>query len=958
MNMRIGTKLAITVGIGVVLVTGMIVNQQASNTSVARQTELARDEQFVIADLLSASVALQRMQVGAREIRLAISEREADQALAALRESMGNAVSNIQAAIQLCGNAENCERLESLVKLAKDYAAAAIEMTALKKDYGDIAKPLDQINTIGTQINSLIERATSDARVVAFQRMTAAEAQLTKAGQISIGAGLFVVLILVGAAVFGVLLIGKPIRHIAGVLLQLADGSRGLDIPYTSRGDEVGDAARAARTFRDNLVRLEKLEAEQKEAAARTVAELAKSVSELRALGEVTRAVTSTLDLETVLTTIVAKATQLSGTEAGAIYVFDEVKREFRLHATYGMSEELIAAIRDHHAALSKAISEATEQGESEQVADLQSEPPSMVNDIIIKAGYRARLLVPLVRSGETVGALVVRRMEPGEFPISTIELVKTFAAQSVLAMQNAHLFSELAIARDAADEANRTKSSFLANMSHELRTPLNAIIGLTDMLVSNAARFGTDKALEPLRRVHRAGTHLLGLINQVLDLSKIEAGKLELNLESVSIPPLVEEVIGTARPLAEQNKNRLSVQCPGDLPPIEADAMRVRQILLNLLSNACKFTKDGSIILRVVRVAHQGQDCIAVAVADSGIGMTPEQLGRLFEEFSQGDATTARQYGGTGLGLAITRRLCQMMGGDVSVTSEVGKGTTFTVRLPVAAAVVVARDQPSETGTDVPSGNCVLVIDDDATARDLIADYLRQAGFVVITAAGGAEGLKRAKDHHPIAITLDVIMPDIDGWTVLAALRGDPQLADIPVVMATIVDERRQGMTLGAVGYLTKPIDGDKLVEIIRRYGAPSGPTRVLVVEDDAMQRERVRSLLEPPQWLVTEAENGRVALERLKDTVPDVIILDLMMPEMDGFQLVAALQQHPQWWRIPVVVVTALDLSAEDRARLNSGVETVLLKKAFKPSDLIDGLRHLVAKTRHLERVTEAAS
>jgi CheY-like chemotaxis protein len=337
---------------------------------------------------------------------------------------------------------------------------------------------------------------------------------------------------------------------------------------------------------------------------------------------------------------------------------------------------------------------------------------------------------------------------------------------------------------------------------------------------------------------------------------------------------------------------------------------------------------------------------------------MTPEQLGRLFEEFSQGDATTARQYGGTGLGLAITRRLCQMMGGDVSVTSEVGKGTTFTVRLPVAAAVVVARDQPSETGTDVPSGNCVLVIDDDATARDLIADYLRQAGFVVITAAGGAEGLKRAKDHHPIAITLDVIMPDIDGWTVLAALRGDPQLADIPVVMATIVDERRQGMTLGAVGYLTKPIDGDKLVEIIRRYGAPSGPTQVLVVEDDAMQRERVRSLLEPPQWLVTEAENGRVALERLKDTVPDVIILDLMMPEMDGFQLVAALQQHPQWWRIPVVVVTALDLSAEDRARLNSGVETVLLKKAFKPSDLIDGLRHLVAKTRHLERVTEAAS
>src|SRR3984893_17920314 len=751
-----------------------------------------------------------------------------------------------------------------------------------------------------------------------------------------------------------------------------------LGVPLLRQGTPIGVISMhrfAGRPFSDKQIELITTFSDQAVIAIENVRlldelrqrtdQLGRSVGELRALGEVSQAVNSTLDLETVLTTIVAKATQLSGTEAGAIYVLDGAQREFRLRATYGMSEELIAAITDQHAALSNAVSEAAEQGEPVQVADLQNEPPSMVNDIIMKAGYRARLLVPLVRSDQTVGALVVRRMQPGEFPKSTIELVKTFAAQSVLAIQNARLFSEievksrqLAAARDAADEANRTKSSFLANMSHELRTPLNAIIGLSDMLASNTARFGTDKALEPLRRVHRAGTHLLGLINQILDLSKIEAGRLELHLERVNILPLVEEVIGTARPLAEQNKNRLSVECPGDLPPIEADAMRVRQILLNLLSNACKFTKDGSIILRVARGVHQGQDCIAFAVADSGIGMTPEQLGRLFEEFSQGDATTARQYGGTGLGLAITRRLCQMMGGDVSVTSEVGKGTTFMVRLPVAAAAVSVRDEVRDAGTDVPSGNCVLVIDDDATALDLIADYLRQAGFAVITAAGGREGLKRAKDHHPIAITLDVMMPDIDGWTVLAALRGDPQLADIPVVMATIVDERRQGMTLGAVGYLTKPIDRDKLVEIMRRYGAPSGPTRVLVVEDDPTQRDRARSLLEPPQWLVTEAENGRAALERLKDTVPDVIILDLMMPEMDGFQLVAALQQHPQWRRIPVVVVTALDLSAQDRARLNSGVETVLLKEAFKPSDLIDGLRRLVAKTRHLESVTEAAS
>jgi CheY-like chemotaxis protein len=382
---------------------------------------------------------------------------------------------------------------------------------------------------------------------------------------------------------------------------------------------------------------------------------------------------------------------------------------------------------------------------------------------------------------------------------------------------------------------------------------------------------------------------------------------------------------------------------------------MRLRQILLNLLSNACKFTKDGSIALRAARGEYDGRAFIEFGVTDTGIGMTPEQMGRLFEDFTQADATTARQYGGTGLGLAITRRLCQMMGGDVSVASEIGKGSTFTVRLPATAPMADSREQISAPAAAVPADECVLVIDDDATARELIADYLRQAGFSVVTAAGGREGLKRAKELHPTAITLDVMMPDIDGWTVLAALRGDPALADIPVVMATIVDEYRRGMTLGAVGYLTKPIDRNKLIELLRQFKSPAGPTRVLMVEDDATQRERVRLWLEPQQWLVTEADNGRAALDRLNEAVPDVIILDLMMPEMDGFQLVAALQQHASWRHIPVVVVTAMDLSAEDRARLNSGIEAVLLKETFKPADLIEGLRRLVAKSRQFHKVPE---
>jgi signal transduction histidine kinase len=305
--------------------------------------------------------------------------------------------------------------------------------------------------------------------------------------------------------------------------------------------------------------------------------------------------------------------------------------------------------------------------------------PPTPVNDTILRAGYRARLLVPLVRSGEVVGALVVRRKTPGEFSASTVDLLKTFAAQSVLAIQNARLFAEIEDKSRQLQQASENKSQFVSSMSHELRTPLNAIIGLTDMLVTNAARFGTEKAKEPLQRVHRAGTHLLGLINQVLDLSKIEAGKLELNPQTVQLSPLINEVVGTAKQLAQQNKNRLVVEASDDLGTLTVDAMRLRQILFNLLSNACKFTKEGEIKLR----ARNGRDWIELAVADSGIGMTAEQQAKLFEEFAQADASTAQRFGGTGLGLAITRKLARMMGGDVTVTSEPGKGSVFTVRLP-----------------------------------------------------------------------------------------------------------------------------------------------------------------------------------------------------------------------------------------------------------------------------------
>ena len=472
-----------------------------------------------------------------------------------------------------------------------------------------------------------------------------------------------------------------------------------LGAPLLRKGDVVGVifvAKKVPQAFTAKQIELVTTFADQaliaientrllNELRSRT-SELARSVEELRALGEVSQAVNSTLDLQTVLDTIVAKAAQISGTEAGAIYVLDEQQKEFQLSATFGMTDQMIAAVRNMHAEISEAVGLATETHEPSQIADLSEAPSTPVNDTILRAGYRARLLVPLMRSGRVVGALVVRRKAPGEFAANTVDLLKTFAAQSVLAIQNARLFAEIEDKSRQLQVASEHKSQFVSSVSHELRTPLNAIIGLTEMMVTNAARFGTEKAQEPLQRVHRAGTHLLGLINQVLDLSKIEAGKLELNPQTVELAPLIDEVVGTARQLAQQNKNRLVVEAHGNLGALTVDPMRLRQILLNLLSNACKFTKEGEVRLRASRVSN-GRDWIDLSVSDTGIGMTAEQQAKLFEEFSQAEAATAQRFGGTGLGLAITRKLARMMGGDVTVTSEPGKGSVFTVRLPGDAA-------------------------------------------------------------------------------------------------------------------------------------------------------------------------------------------------------------------------------------------------------------------------------
>jgi signal transduction histidine kinase len=324
-------------------------------------------------------------------------------------------------------------------------------------------------------------------------------------------------------------------------------------------------------------------------------------------------------------------------------------------------------------------------EGKIIHIPDVLTDPDYTWAEAQRLGGYRTVLGVPMLREGIAVGVLTLTHSEVRPFTDKQIELVSTFADQAAIAIENVRLFDEIQDKSKQLAEASERKSQFLANMSHELRTPLNAIIGLTEMMVTSAAKFGTEKAAEPLRRVNAAGTHLLGLINEVLDLSKIEAGKLELNPEPVNLGGLIDEVIGTAGQLAEKNKNRLVADAADNLGPLTTDPMRLKQILLNLLSNACKFTKEGEVALRVRKVAD-GSDWVELAVADNGIGLTAEQQARLFQEFTQADSLTARRYGGTGLGLALSRKLARMMGGDVSVASEPGKGSVFTVRLPVGA--------------------------------------------------------------------------------------------------------------------------------------------------------------------------------------------------------------------------------------------------------------------------------
>ncbi len=580
---------------------------------------------------------------------------------------------------------------------------------------------------------------------------------------------------------------------------------------------------------------------------------------------------------------------------------------------------------------------------------------------IIIGSPSALWLGAPLKMEDHVFGAIVVQSYnDPHCYQLADLQLLEFVSNQishsinrkqaeeqirtqfSIIEKKNI----ELAEARDQAMEASKAKSSFLANMSHELRTPLNAIIGYSEILMEEMGDVGEERYTNDIEKIRMAGNNLLSLINDILDLSKIEAGRMELFIEEFDLKHLLKEIDATIKPLVDKKSNTLTVHEPEKSFMLRLDHTKVRQIVFNLLSNSCKFTEHGEITLSVrMDNSHTtfSHDVVIFAVSDSGIGMTEEQMKKLFMEFSQADSSTTRKYGGTGLGLAISKRFCEMMNGSIEVQSIPNKGTTFTVTLPIALEMEKkTTSDPVHAGNILPivpqpASSTVLIIDDDPNVRELLTRTLLKEGYAVHCVSNGDDGLALARKILPTVVILDVMMPQKDGWSVLREMKDDPELKSIPVIMHTIIDNRNLGFAIGAQDYLIKPVNPETIIQTLKRYTQASRLMNILIVDDDPNQLDMLSRILGKEKWNIQTADGGVSAIALLARSLPDVIILDLMMPTMNGFEFLKLMKENEQWSQIPILILTAMELNKTDYDRLSGSVVGILQKQEFDPQQLL---------------------
>jgi adenylate cyclase len=767
-------------------------------------------------------------------------------------------------------------------------AAREIELNAAEEG----RRFTEENSALSTQLSKAVE-ALVDASKQGIATATEKTQSVQNLGRL--GLAVVVVLSLISSVLIGWFYVGRNIvarlTALSERMLTLAQGDLKSPLPHGGT-DEIGRMAEALGVFRATAVEMEETNL--------------KEIREARA--RLTEAI------ETI-------------SEGFSLYDADDRLIVFNSHY-----KELFAAHADAlvlGTTFETILRTATERGE---IKDADGRPDAWIEERL--AHHHAPSSTHLQRRSDG------RWIQVSERKTANGGVVGIYADITELKQREA----ELAAARDAADAANQTKSSFLANMSHELRTPLNAIIGYSEILQEDAADKDDKGSIEDLQRIEDAGRHLLGLINNILDLSKIEAGKMDVFIEPVDIQALLKEVLSIVKPLADKSENAVEVICPADVGSFRSDQTKVKQCLLNLMSNANKFTSKGTLTLSVAREANSQ---ICFRVSDTGIGMTEEQLGRLFEAFSQADTSTTKRFGGTGLGLAITKHFCTILGGDVTVESTPGKGTTFIIRLPDQAVAPAAVEQPAPAVAAADGRATVLVVDDDPSVRDLLAKTLEKEGYRVIAAGNGVEALALARQHRPQAITLDVLMPQMDGWSALKELKADAALRDFPVIMVSVLNERGMAIPLGAADFVTKPVDRQRLTAILREHCAGPSGASILVVEDDLPTREALCRSLESMGYTAHNAVNGRTGLDWLaKHPAPSLILLDLMMPEMDGFEFLRELRKQPAFANVPVIVVTAKELTEEDARILSGQTEGIIAKDQTYLTELAAAVRGRVAR------------